>query len=226
MAFLGVLCALVVYAILTPMYQKVGQRQLIISFVLGMAIFLATSRVRGEIYQWVDNEGQVHFTDNWGQVPESFRERVILQKGWELNPLFKETSETMQVAKVIDGDTIVLANGKKVRYNGIDAPEIHHPARMPEECGQEALKANNELVEGKEIRLEFDRTKKDRYGRLLAYVFAGDNFVNAELIKQGYARVTASRTNLKYHELFLGLQREARDNDRGLWGGCGGKGSK
>lgn len=196
---------------------------MILSFGLCFAIFLTTRKVCGEIYQWVDDQGQIHFTDNWGQVPESFREQVILQKDWEVKPIFKGVSEILQVAKVIDGDTITLANGKKVRYNGVDTPEIHHPARMPEECGQEALEANREMVEGKQIRLEYDRTKEDRYGRLLAYVFTGDTFVNAELIKQGYARVATSRTDLKYHKLFIRLQKEARDNDRGIWGGCGDK---
>jgi micrococcal nuclease len=121
---------------------------------------------------------------------------------------------------------ISLATGKKVKYNGIEVPGIHHPTRIPEKSGQEALKVNREMVEDKEIRLEYDQTKKDRYGRLLVYVFAGDTFVNAELIKQGYARIATSRSNRKYHELFLRLQKEARDNDRGLWRGCGDKSSK
>lgn len=201
--------------------NSLGKKQVVISFVLGIVFSLTAGEVCGETYRWVDNQGQIHFTDNLGQVPEVFRNQVVRQKDYERNPVFKEPSETLQVAKVIDGDTIVLANGKKIRYNGIDAPEIHNPSRMPEECGQEALTANKKLVEGKRIKLEFDRTKIDKYGRLLAYVFAGDIFVNAELIKQGFARISTSRSNIEYYKLFLRLQKEARDNDRGLWGGCG-----
>jgi micrococcal nuclease len=72
-------------------------------------------------------------------------------------------------------------------------------------------------VEGKEVRLEFDAQWRDKYRRLLAYVYLGDTMLNAELVRQGYAQVATFPPNVKYQELFLKLQREAREDRRGLW---------
>lgn len=122
------------------------------------------------------------------------------------------------VKRVIDGDTILLANGQRVRYIGIDTPETKHPYRPVEEMGEEAYLYNKDLVEKKWVRLEFDVEKRDKYNRLLAYVYVGDTFVNAKLIEDGFAQVYTVSPNIKYHELFLKLQRQARQNKRGLWG--------
>ena len=74
------------------------------------------------------------------------------------------------------------------------------------------------MLEGKEVRLEMDVQERDKYGRLLAYVYLEDStFVNAELLKQGYAQVATYPPNVKYVELFVKLQKEARENKRGLW---------
>jgi len=70
------------------------------------------------------------------------------------------------------------------------------------------------------MRLEFDRQSRDQYGRLLAYVYAGNLFINAELIRQGYAQVSAYKENQRYYKDFLRLQRDAITARRGLWGGC------
>jgi len=127
------------------------------------------------------------------------------------------------VLRVIDGDTIEVAyqgQRERVRYIGINAPEIHHPRKGVEYYGQEAQAANRRLVEGKTVRLEFDVQRRDRYGRLLAYVFLPDGtFVNAWLVEHGYAQVMTIPPNVRYQDLFLRLQREAREARRGLWGG-------
>ncbi len=122
-----------------------------------------------------------------------------------------------RVARVIDGDTIVLAGGEKVRYIGVDTPETVHPQKPVEFMGKEASAFNKALVEGKDIRLEYDVGRKDRYGRTLAYVYLDTLFVNAELVRQGYAQVSTYPPNVKYVDLFVALQREARDAGRGLW---------
>ena len=75
-----------------------------------------------------------------------------------------------------------------------------------------------QLVEGKEVRLEFDVQRRDKYQRTLAYVYVGEMMVNAELERQGYAQVATFPPNVKYQELLLQLQREAREAGRGLWG--------
>jgi micrococcal nuclease len=124
------------------------------------------------------------------------------------------------VVAVLDGDTIVISGGDKVRYAGLNTPESHHPDKLPEYCGQEAFEANRRLVAGKTVRLEFDARRRDNYGRLLAYVYVDNLFVNAELIRQGYAQVSTYKENQRYHEEFERLQQNAIAARRGLWGGC------
>jgi len=121
------------------------------------------------------------------------------------------------VKHVIDGDTILLADNDRVRYIGIDTPETKHPRKPVQWMGKEASAFNRKLVEHKWISLEFDVEKRDKYGRLLAYVYVDDIFVNAELVKEGYAQVYTFPPNVKYTDLFLALQKEARENQRGLW---------
>jgi len=116
-----------------------------------------------------------------------------------------------RVIKVLDGDSIILANGEEVRYLGIDTPEYGQP------FAEEAREFNRRLVKDRTVELEFDIEKRDHYGRLLAYVFVGKTFVNAELVKAGYAYVYTNPPNVKYRKLFLRLQKEARENRRGLW---------
>jgi micrococcal nuclease len=122
------------------------------------------------------------------------------------------------VKRVVDGDTIALANGERVRYIGINTPETKHPNKPVEHFGKEAYQYNKKLVDKKWVRLELDIEKRDRYGRLLAYVYVKDTFVNAKLVEDGYAQVYTFPPNVKHQELFLKLQREARENSLGLWG--------
>ena len=124
------------------------------------------------------------------------------------------------VVRVVDGDTIhVRFNDRteKVRYIGMDTPETHHPTRGEEPGGREATAVNRRLVEGKTVQLELDVQERDRYRRLLAYVYVGNLMVNAELVRLGYAQVMTIPPNVKHASLFVKLQREARDAGRGLW---------
>lgn len=125
------------------------------------------------------------------------------------------------VTRVIDGDTIeVEIEGEtyKVRYIGIDTPELHHPTKPVEYFAQEAYEKNRELVEGKTVFLEKDVSETDKYGRLLRYVYVGNTFVNAYLVQYGYALVATYPPDVKYQDYFMELQREAREARRGLWG--------
>jgi micrococcal nuclease len=124
------------------------------------------------------------------------------------------------VVRVVDGDTVHVRVGdriEKVRYIGVNTPEIHHPGRGEEPGGRRAYEVNRRLVEGKRVRLELDVQARDRYGRLLAYVWAGDTMINAELLRLGYAQVMTIPPNVRHQALFLNLQRAARDARRGLW---------
>ncbi len=125
-----------------------------------------------------------------------------------------------KVVRVIDGDTIEVAiRGSlyKVRYIGIDTPETVHPQNPVEYFGKEATRKNRELVEGKIVRLEKDVSETDKYGRLLRYVWVDDIFVNDYLVRQGYAYAYTYPPDVKYAEQFVQAQKEARENNRGLW---------
>lgn len=124
------------------------------------------------------------------------------------------------VVRVVDGDTIQVQMGarlEKVRYIGVNTPEVHHPRKGEEPGGREAAEVNRGLVEGKHVRLELDVQERDRYGRLLAYVWVADTMVNAELVRRGYAQVMTIPPNVRHQQLLVKLQREAREAGRGLW---------
>ena len=122
--------------------------------------------------------------------------------------------DTAMVIQVIDGDTITIEGGFRVRYIGIDTPEIHPEL---EALGMEAWQANRWLVEGKEVRLERDVSETDKYGRLLRYVYVDDIFVNAELVRQGLARAKAYPPDIKYQDFLEQMETEARLAGRGIW---------
>lgn len=135
------------------------------------------------------------------------------------------------VRRVVDGDTLQLESGERVRLIGIDTPEMHDSDKLRRDStrtkqeintikglGKKAYQFTQGLVEGRYVSLEFDVEKYDKYDRLLAYVFLKDGtFVNAKIIEEGYASLMSIPPNVKYADLFLKLYREARENQRGLW---------
>lgn len=131
--------------------------------------------------------------------------------------LLQRESQEYLVIRVLDGDTIELANKEKVRYIGVDAPELGHSRRVVEYYAQEAYRANRELVEGKKVILEFDVQKRDRYGRMLAYVYVDGLMVNEWLVANGYAKAAAFPPNIKHADRFRQLEKEARRKGLGLW---------
>lgn len=128
---------------------------------------------------------------------------------------------TYTVTRVVDGDTIKINyNGKEesVRLIGIDTPESVHPdASRNVFNGEIASNYTKTLLEGKDIELEFDTQKRDRYGRLLAYVYIDGTMVNRLLLKEGYAQVSTYPPNVKYVDEFTKIQKSARENSKGLW---------
>ncbi|MFC1509928.1 thermonuclease family protein [Candidatus Omnitrophota bacterium] len=126
------------------------------------------------------------------------------------------------VSSVIDGDTIELSSGETVRYIGIDTPEVSEKKGSgwvynPRPYAEDAKDFNRFLVEGKQVRLELDIQKRDKYGRLLSYVYVGDKMVNMEMLKEGYAMMYTYPPNVKYTEEFLVSQTLAREHNKGLW---------
>jgi micrococcal nuclease len=136
-----------------------------------------------------------------------------------------EGGEVGHVVRVVDGDTIAvqLAGGReKVRYIGIDTPETKDP-RRPVQCfGQQAADFNTGLVGGERVRVVRDVEARDRYGRLLAYVYRARDglFVNAELARLGYAQPLSIPPDVRFAGRFAALAREARAARRGLWSAC------
>ncbi len=129
------------------------------------------------------------------------------------------TSE-LTVTRVIDGDTIELSSGTKVRYIGIDTPEVVDP-RKPVQCfGVEASNANKSLVLGQVVRLEKDISETDKYGRLLRYVWRGEILINEELVRQGFARSSSFPPDIKYQSRLQDAEVVARSSGLGLWGAC------
>lgn len=132
-------------------------------------------------------------------------------------------SSQVKVTEVIDGDTVRLSNGKLLRYIGMDTPEIRIKEGeefiyAPQLFSLEAKKFNEQLVEGKFVKIEFDVDKVDKYGRMLGYCYVDDVFVNAKLVQEGLAVVYTRPPNVKYADRFIELQRSAREAKKGLWG--------
>ncbi len=139
-------------------------------------------------------------------------ESVLAQAAAALAP----ASEQALVVRVIDGDTIeveIAGQNYRVRYIGMDTPE------RGDLFFQEATDANALLVAGQTVTMVKDVSETDRYGRLLRYVYLADGtFVNAELVRQGYAQVATYPPDVAHQELFVTLQQEAREAAVGLWG--------
>lgn len=123
-----------------------------------------------------------------------------------------------RVVRVIDGDTVELEGGQRVRYIGINTPEITDSRPAVKAWAEKAKEKNRELVEGKKVVLERDVSETDRYGRLLRYVYLDATMVNAELVRLGYAYATSYPPDVKHQDLFARLEKDARGAGRGLWG--------
>ncbi len=127
------------------------------------------------------------------------------------------------VRKVVDGDTLEISGGERVRLIGVDTPETKDP-RRPVGCfGREASQFTAALLPpGTPVRLVGDAEQRDRYNRLLAYVYrrADGLFVNAELLRRGYAQLLTIPPNVAHTDEFVALARQARDGSQGLWGAC------
>lgn len=119
---------------------------------------------------------------------------------------------------VYDGDTILLDGGEKVRFLGIDAPEIGHDGKKCEFMARAAREFNRDVLKKSRVRLEYDRERRDRYGRLLAYVFLENgDMINTMLVRKGLAHVMLKRPNLKYKAILIECQQKAIKQKLGIW---------
>ena len=127
------------------------------------------------------------------------------------------TEELARVKRVYDGDTVLLEDGRRVRYLGINTPEYQEPFYL------KAKRLNESLVLGREIRLEFDQEKSDSYGRLLAYVYVGNQMVNVRLVQEGLAHAFFIGPSRRHNALLLEAQEKARQRRAGIWSSWGDK---
>jgi len=123
-----------------------------------------------------------------------------------------------RVQRVVDGDTLLLANRARVRLIGADCPETEKPGQIGEPWAPEATQFTEDFVAAGTVRLQMDRQRIDRYGRFLAYVWVGDRMLNEELIRSGLAR---ARTGFPYSSSmktrFVRAEKEAKAAGRGIW---------
>lgn len=140
---------------------------------------------------------------------------------WKESFLGQKSSQyegTFTVKRVVDGDTVELDTGEKVRYIGINTPESVDPRREVECFGKEASEFNKKLVEGKTVRLERDISDWDKYGRLLRFVYLEDGtLVNEVLVRKGYAFVSTYPPDVSKQGNFQAAENLARAEKKGLW---------
>ncbi len=146
--------------------------------------------------------------------------------GGSVNQVSVASSTVAEVVAVIDGDTIIVSlagREETVRYIGIDTPEPRREA-VPECGSHEATEYNRVLVEGKSVRLVADIEDRDRFDRLLRYVYVGEGmaeiFVNKDLLRAGYARTLTIAPNTTYATDFKTLEQTAREARLGNWNMC------
>jgi len=142
------------------------------------------------------------------EQPESCDELIA-----ELPALIEDAQNypSTKVQRIIDGDTIVLENGERVRLIGIDTPERY------EDYYEEAAQYLEKLISNETIYLEQDISERDKYGRLLYYIYTKDKFVNAEMVASGYARAYPYEPDTKYYRLFDCLEQEAKEKELNIW---------
>jgi endonuclease YncB( thermonuclease family) len=153
-----------------------------------------------------------------GKAPANLATSAAERKAWPDPP---EDAVRARVQRVSDGDTFVATvkgRRERVRVIGVDTPESVDPNRPDEPYGQEASDFAKHYLDGETVRLAGDAEPRDRYGRMLAYVWLEDGtFWNALLVAEGYAQQLTIPPNVAYADLFRRLAREARQHDRGLW---------
>lgn len=183
-------------------YPKLPLGALSLLLLLGTPLCKADS-----YYRWQDAQGNHHYGDTPADNAVNTQAlQLTLQ-----SPLYV-------VEKVIDGDTIRVKNGGKVRLLGINAPELAHRERHGQPLGVEAHQRLSELLSGKRIYLQFEQRRRDRFGRLLAHVTREDGTqINETLLREGFARALFLQPNMQNLQRYYGIEAEAQRENRGLW---------
>ncbi len=177
---------------------------LIILFVSLIIVFI------GLIYSIKISQKRINF------YPDSTASTIIIT----VIPTLNKTREKAKVAYAVDGDTIELTDKRRVRYIGLNTPEMNFGKGKPACFAADAAKVNKELVTGQEIEMEKDVSDKDKYARLLRYIYIDGLLINDFLLRQGYARLELIPPDTHLSLQFKAAVKEAKENKRGLWGKC------
>lgn len=177
--------------------------------LIALLALLGASPGAAEVFRWQDASGRTHY----GDQPSA---------GAQALPATEPHADPggfHKVRHVHDGDTVVLDDGTRVRLLAVNTPEIDGRYTQGESGGEAARRWLQQRVQGRTVRLETDRERQDKYGRLLAHLFAEDGeHLNLSLVEQGLAVVSLYPPNLKYAEALLAAQRQAESAGRGVWG--------
>ncbi|WP_026603877.1 thermonuclease family protein [Methylomonas sp. 11b] len=166
---------------------------------------LLPALLNAEVYQWTDQQGRRHYADHGNENAKV----VSIDPGVAY----------YRVEKVFDGDTILLSDGRKVRFLGINTPEVAGRNKSAEAGGEQAKAWLKQKLEQRKVFLQGDVEKQDKYQRTLAYVFTEDKeHINLELVKRGLATVNIYPPNFKYLDTLLAAQRSAEQARLGIWG--------
>jgi micrococcal nuclease len=177
--------------------------------LLALLALVGAGPGNAEVYRWQDGSGR----SQYGDRPSSGAERLPAAEQHAV------PGTVHKVRHVHDGDTVILEDGARVRLLGINTPEIDGRYTEAESGGEAARRWLKKRVEGKNVRLESDRERQDKYGRLLAHLFAEDGeHLNLSLVEQGLAVVSLYPPNLKHTDELLAAQKRAETAARGVWG--------
>lgn len=173
------------------------------TFLLSL-LLLFSFPVQAEVFQWIDENGQKHFSDKLHQGAKILKLQVA--------PSY------YAVKKVYDGDTILLSNGNKVRFLGVNTPEVEGRHKSAQAGGEEAKQWLINKLTNTKVRLETDVEKKDKYGRLLAHVFTeAKEHLNLQLVEKGLATVNIYPSSIKYTDELIKAGQQAERNKLGVW---------
>ncbi|MBC8379778.1 MAG: thermonuclease family protein [Planctomycetes bacterium] len=160
--------------------------------------------VNAEVYQWQDADGSKHFTDR----PVADAKKLDIKPGYDF----------FRVKTVYDGDTVMLEDGRKIRFLGINTPEVQHRDKQADAGGDEAKRWLIDKLKNTKVRLEVSAEKTDKYGRTLAHLFTEKkDHINLQLVAAGLAAVNIYPSNLLYVNELVKAQNRAEQAKRGIW---------
>ncbi|MBE9536846.1 MAG: thermonuclease family protein [Proteobacteria bacterium] len=186
------------------------------ALLLIILIFTLPSVAVAKLYRWVDDKGVSHFSNRppAAVVAEASQVRRVKKTATKKKLFdFRE-----KVVRVIGLDIVELASGKQVKYIGVAPTEAYLARTGRKDAAGEALAFHRKLVEGKTVTVLLGREKKNSQGCYLGHVFLGQQaFINAELIRQGYALTEEYPSDFEYQSLFIRLMKDAQKSRRGIW---------